>query len=150
VILLVFALITWLIICTLFVIPKSFSLTENIILFFLLVMGSIMISTILSLNLQYIQVNTRQSMFISYWLMRSVDIPLSLLICINLIYACKSRLGKAVITLVTLSTLMLIEILSVGSEVKAYLHWNIYYFLLTESFLLALHLYLVKWLKRII
>jgi len=109
-----FILIAWLIMSVYVFVPKKLSMEENILLFFFFTIITINIFTILDLNLGLIQHSHNVVMFISFWLHRSIIIPLALIIFVNLILNLKSGLEKIITTVIVFLIVYLVNLLAFG------------------------------------
>ena len=130
-----FVFIAWVIISVYLFVPKRLSMEENILLFFLFTIITINIFTILDLNLKFIQHNDKSDMFISFCIHRNIIIPLSLIIFVNFINTCKSKIQKFIITVLIFSILYLIDLLAFGMALMTCYSSNLY---LASAILLAI------------
>jgi hypothetical protein len=143
-----FVSIAWMFISVFFLVPKSLSRAENIIVFFCLSMIVINIFTIPDLNLRLMQHSYKPELYISYLIQRSIIIPVSLLISINLIFHQLSMFKKIVIAIITLSILCFIELLTILTGIKIYTGWNGCLTIITLTTLITFSFFLSKWIKK--
>lgn len=119
-----FALIGWLTIIIFSLIPKSLSTEDNIIMFFLLNIATISIYTILTLNLRLLTPASNVRLFISLWIQRSIIIPVSLLILMNLLILYNKKSKKFIASAALILILTFIDLLTVWTGVKNYTGWS--------------------------
>lgn len=144
-----FAFIGWLTITVFFIIPKSLSTEENVIIFFILNITIISIYTILTLNLRLIEPSSELDAFIAQCIHRSLITPLCLLTLINLTSSYGEKLKKITASIIAILILNFIELLSVWTCMKSYTGWNPFLTILTLIVLVVFFNVLAKLIKRI-
>ncbi|WP_456275281.1 hypothetical protein [Bacillus sp. AK128] len=125
----IFIILTWLVIMTFIILPKSFSFTENSFLFLLM---SIIVKntfTIVGLNLEWIKGSEKPELFLSYLLYRTIIYPLLLVIMINIFFHTRKYSLRLIIVLSAAIVNFLIEILGEKLHVYSYNQWTHWYFL---------------------
>lgn len=145
----VFSLISWIVICLFVLIPKGMSLVENIIVYLLLCMCSTMSGTLLTLNFNLLKTSDQLHVFFCYWMIRTITFPLAILGGINLFFYFKSKHMKALALILSLALALSIEMLSHKEGVVIFTGWNSFYFLILEFFVLILNLYTARLLRKI-
>lgn len=144
-----FALITWLIIIIFSVIPKTLNIIENIIMFFLISIIELNFYTILTLNLKIVENSKDPKLFFAVLMNRSIIIPLTFLIFINVYTFLKEKFKKLGVIVVTLSFLTLMDLLPLHIGMKVYRGWTGYLDALVSIVYLVLFVILAKGLKAL-
>lgn len=144
-----FVLIAWLTIIAFFLIPKSLTAEENIIMFFILNITIISINTILSLNLNLIKSSPKLDAFISSSIQRTTIIPICYLILLNLLFFCEKKAKKIAISILMILILSSIELLALWTGFKTYTGWNFFLTISTLSVLTLIYFFLAKFVKKI-
>ncbi|MFD2925138.1 hypothetical protein [Halobacillus naozhouensis] len=143
----VFFFTAWLITAIFFAIPKKLTLIENTFIFMLILVISINWSWIIYEGFKFIKITKEPMNYTGFLFFRSVTIPMLLVLQLNLIHRSKMFGSTAVITVLSVATLLLLDGLSIFFGITTYQKWNIFYDFL---YFTGLHIvtYFFLWLFR--
>lgn len=121
-----FTFIAWVTIIIFSVIPKTLNILENIIMFFFISVIEINFHTLLTLNLNIVENSKDPKLFLAVLMNRSIIIPLSFLVFVNVHTFFKEKFKKLGVIFVTLSFLTFMDLLPLHIGMKVYRGWNVY------------------------
>jgi hypothetical protein len=143
-----FIVVAWITGSWLWIIPKSVSNIDHILIWFVISICIININTLLSLNLKWIQITMEPDKYIAYLIDRSLITPLLLLIFVNILYTAKNLLYKITRILYIVILWSSGEIASILTDVVRYRSWNFLYALGIFVFYFLLSYGLAQILQR--
>ncbi|WP_079526623.1 hypothetical protein [Halobacillus hunanensis] len=143
----VFFFIAWLITAIFFAIQKKLSLIENTFIFMLILVISINWSWIIYEGFKFIKITKEPMNYTAFLFFRSVIIPMLLVLQLNLVHQSKTFGSAALITSLSVATLLLLDGLSFYLNITTYKNWHIFYDFLYFAGLHAIAYYLL-WLFR--
>lgn len=144
-----FTLIAWLTISAFMLIPKFLNKTENILLYFIIMILKLSIFSIIYKSFKLIQYSYKLEMFLSLLIYRDIIIPLCLLCFANSFFLMIRVRDKIAVTAVVLAILCFLEGLTVGVGMRVIRGGYGYFNILTVPIYMALSALLGKELKKL-
>lgn len=144
-----FVLITWLTICTFFLVPKSLTKEENVILFFIIDIIISNIYIVLNLNLKLVRYSYHYTAIISLFLHRNIIIPFCLLIFANLTFKYYKLSKRILIILFSVLFLVFIKLITIWDKLVNYTAWTFFFTTFIYVVLLAFAFVFIKALKKL-
>ncbi|UGB28743.1 hypothetical protein [Metabacillus sp. B2-18] len=130
--------VSWLITFIFVIMPKKLSFMQNSFVFLLILMISINWSWIIYEELKFIKLSTEVMDYTAFIINRSIVIPLTIVITMNLLKISKSFRRSIVVLVLSTSFLSLLALGGMYFNVTKYMNWNfafdIIYFLLLNIF----------------
>jgi hypothetical protein len=144
-----FILITWAAISLFFLVPRSLTIEENTILFFIINIAISNMFIILTLNLKLVNYNTGYRSIVALFAFRNLIIPVCLLIFLNLAFYYSEKSKKIFAFIITLLLLSFIELLTQWTGIKIFSGWSPFYNIFIYILLALISFLLVKLLKKL-
>ncbi|GLB60824.1 hypothetical protein [Cytobacillus sp. NCCP-133] len=135
-----------------YLLKKRLSFLQNSIVFMFIFILLTYFSTIINLQLKWLDVTEDSLLFMFYLLNRDIIKPLFVLVFINVFAGGKTFGKKGIIFIAMVLSMLLLDILSQIFGVVTYIKWNLFYAALANGAFLMLGLGLakgVKYLKRV-
>ncbi|WP_442598764.1 hypothetical protein [Neobacillus sp. D3-1R] len=120
----VFFFVSWLFISIYSTIKKRLSIVENTFVFLIILIISINYSWIVIEELKFVSVSKNRLDYASFLLNRSINIPMLIIIHLNLLQWCKTLVMKTVVILSTVAILTGLSIFANHMNMSKYEHWN--------------------------
>lgn len=123
---------------------KSFSFTQNSIIFMMLTIVTTNYLTIMSLNIKWLKLTEGPFLFIGFILYRDFLIPLLVLIFINMFFNTSKMKNKIFVFILLLLGLQAVELISIRFGIIEYVKWNLFLAAIINFLYLLIGLALAK------
>lgn len=145
-----YVIITWLTITSFVFFPRKISLIANIFIYIMLTTIIINKITIVSLNLEFVEITKDPNLYLSHLLTRNIITPFVLLLFCNIFYATKKQTVKYGTAFIALITLIFIEYLGISFDIYTYKKWSLFIEIFIFVIYIIITLFLAKWFRKLL
>lgn len=142
-----YILITWFTMSFAFY-TRKLSILENLFIYIIIFIIIINKSTLVSLNLGYVETTKDTLLYLCHILSRNIVIPLTLVIFCNLFYTAKKQIIKYASVIITLTLLIGLEYLAIYLGIYTYKNWSLIIELIFSLLYIVLTLLFAKWFRK--